>query len=999
MYGSDAQFQEPSEGAGGQDASGMPEQQEAQQQPQQDIIPESIIEARRSAQSQAPRRNMQRLIMIIGIIVVVAVVAGFTALNRTATPTAQTSSSTIIQSNLAQISGCGSISKPGRYYLSGTIKTGISTGSCINITSNNVALVCNQDRIIGSGPFVGTPPFTYGVAVNGRSNVSISSCPIMNFSYGIYSLGSANLSVTNDNVSLNYVSDIYLNGTTDSKVSNNYLSKASGTHGAIFLTNGSIGNRITNNTVQYNRFVGIGVNSSFNQYIDNFVNGTPISFSCSVQNGYPASSTASGNICYNNTGCGFLSCRSNNIPANLSTLKLSGTISSCGSITRPGTYSMSGSISMAAYSNITNPQNLRYNVTCISIRASNVQLNCMNHSITNATFAVSTIGRSNVTLNNCRIGRSNTALLVRSSTQVKVFNSILQNNTYGLILNGSNINFINNLSAYNNRYGIYLHNASSDTFTRFNASFNGYGLYLNASLGDVFNSGTAVNNSISDVYATADSSKGSYSIMQGTTCGSTNAAWATCRLHIQSSSGFTPIYSCQPIDRPGVYELNGTIVNGTPNCLNIESSNVTLNCLGYTVVSASTFTQGAAIYLNGENNVTIENCETIGFSGGVNASNGSKIIMQSLNVSAPVYGYMLNKLRNSFLIQSVAIGTSNESFDIKGVTGSGIEDDMVAHGSGQNVGYLFNNSRNNNIVGDSDSHDYIGMQFVGQSTNNTVQSNIMDTSVLYDYECSAANNGVNFENGGINTGVTKNGCKWLAAIPTVVTAPLQCQAAFQPSYLNMVSDAQYPFNNRCFTVYGNFTTINCEGHTVISTSGGTFAYFSNATGGIIENCVLKGFNNPIVSTGSGISIINDTISDQNATTTAIAVSYSSGGTYGATISDNNVTAIYGGISISNSSAATLKNNVVYGASTAYSLSNVTSSTVTGNLAGSSTAIGISSLKSSSDIFSNNNFTSSYIGMECMSGSTSKSSNLDNGGNVCSSVSSCAWVSKSSVSCP
>ncbi|MDE1869205.1 MAG: right-handed parallel beta-helix repeat-containing protein [Candidatus Micrarchaeota archaeon] len=994
MYGSDAQSQEPSNGSG-------PDMGE-QQQPQQGIIPESIITARQNAQAQAPQKGLQKIIIIAGIIIVIAVVAGFSFFGKGGQQTQISSTTTIAQTNFAQISNCGTISSPGRYYLAGNIKTGISSGACINITTNNVALVCNQDKIIGSGPFVGVPPFTYGVKVSGQTNVTISTCPILNFSYGVYSISSSNLSIANDNVSLNYISDIYLNNTRSSKISNNYVSKASGTQGAIFVTNNSVGNRIMNNTVQYNRYNGINVNASYNLYSDNFVNGTPTSFYCSVPNSFPGSSSAAGNICYNSTGCGFLNCRSNNIPANISKLRLSSQISTCGAIIRPGSYSLTSSISMSKYSNTSNQQTLKYNVTCIAVRASNVTLNCMNYAITNASFAISAIGRNNVTINNCRVNNANTAIMVKGSTQVKVANATLQNSTYGLLLNSSNVNFANNLQSYNNKYGIYLRNSSSDTFNRFNSSKNQYGIFVNKSLGEVFNTGTAVNNSATDVYATADSAGNSYSIMQSTTCGVTNAAWATCALHSQVTSQFYPVYACGPLNKAGAYQLNSSIVNASSNCIDIRASNITLNCQGHYIVAAGTSTQGAGFYLNGVSNVTITNCGVTGFGSSFNASNGARITFQNDNASSFHYGFKLSSLTNSVLITGTVTNTWNASIYSNNVMDSQILNNNVSQSNGKNVGYIFINSSNNNIENNKDTTDYAGVSFVGASTNNTVSNNIMYSSQTYDYQCGPGTNGLNSENGGVNYGSNKNGCLWLAVIPNgALVPPLQCQSSFSPNYINLVSDAVYGFGNRCFSIYNGSTTINCQGHTVISNSGGTFAYVLNASQVTIENCALKGFNYPIVAVNAGVSVLNNTISDTNATTTAISIMNSGGqgGTYSSKITLNNVTAVNTGIGILNSTNGALKNNMVNGASTAYKLSNVTSFAITGNRAAKSTAIGLYMTKSTLNQFQNNNFTTSYIGMECLSTSTPSGSNYDQGGNICGSSSSCAWVSSSANTCP
>ena len=58
---------------------------------------------------------------------------------------------------------------------------------------------------------------------------------------------------------------------------------------------------------------------------------------------------------------------------------------------------------------------------------------------------------------------------------------------------------------------------------------------------------------------------------------------------------------------------------------------------------------------------------------------------------------------------------------------------------------------------------------------------------------------------------------------------------------------------------GNGTIINCNGHTVYASHGGTFASVINASGVTVENCYLSNFTTAIYSSAPYATVINDTV--------------------------------------------------------------------------------------------------------------------------------------------
>jgi parallel beta-helix repeat protein len=209
---------------------------------------------------------------VIIVLILVIGAAGFLYFKSSilkAPTTSIPTTSTAIQSSVGAINGCQVISSAGEYFVPSDIKTGIISGSCINVTTSNVSVICDSSKIVGSGPFEGIPPFTYAISINGQSNVTVSGCDLTNFSYGIFATASKNLVIKNNNLSVNYMADIYLNNTRNSTIQNNYLSMSSSTQGSLFLTNGSTGVKVLNNTIQYDQYYGINVNSSDDTFQNN----------------------------------------------------------------------------------------------------------------------------------------------------------------------------------------------------------------------------------------------------------------------------------------------------------------------------------------------------------------------------------------------------------------------------------------------------------------------------------------------------------------------------------------------------------------------------------------------------------------------------------------------------------------------------------------------------------------------------------------------------------
>ncbi|MGC9190776.1 MAG: right-handed parallel beta-helix repeat-containing protein [Candidatus Micrarchaeia archaeon] len=930
-------------------------------------------------------RNNSNLIKAIIAIVIIAIAAFviFSSAPKVKAPSSTTATTTIIQQNLSAMTSCHVINSPGSYYITANIKDSNESGACISIDSSNVNLVCNGNKIIGSGPYVDVPPFSYGIEIDSRHNVTINGCFVNSFSYGAYVVNSTDVNILNSNITSNFVNNIYFNNTSFSSIRGDYAGSSAGPTGSIYIGNNSYENKILNNTILFNRFYGIYINSRNNTISNNYINGTPQSFYCVGSSGFSNSNFARGNVCFNNTGCGFVTCKGINTPTNLTQIRLGRNIASCGAIVSPGSYRMEASLNMNNYINSSSPFVIQYGIPCISIMASGVSLDCNGHSISNATFAgISAKGVSNISISNCSINHSSFGILLSNVSHSSIYNVSASKSTVAFAIENSSLSQFSNIRAYDSGYGIYLKGSSANLFNNFNASFNNVGIYVSTSLGNSFNGGLANNNTKLDVYASLDSANSTYNLMQNTRCTFTNAQWATCPQRISPNLVYKPVVACMNIKTPGNYTMLNNIQTQSGRCIVIASSNVHLNCNNMQI--SGPFGSGIGIQLGKVNNVTINNCDIQGFNDSIYAKGSNSISILGFSSSQATYGLNLQNVSNSYIAGGTIIGPKGAGILLNDSFNNTVRFQTI---SGGKIGILLINSSLNGIYSNNGSINYIGLELNGLSFNNTIQNNTMESNSYSDYACYGPS-AANAEYGGINYGTKKIGCLWLAASP-IGNIDVACTSFNQPSQYSITHDGIYPYGYRCFGVYANNTAIDCYGHTIIATSGGTFAYFKNAQNAVVEDCVLKGFTSPIVAYNSSVSVINDTIISNTSSSTAINVTRSQN----PVIEYNNVTS-YIGISVSGSSGGKIQNNVVGNAAIAYMLRNSSQFNIKGNTALQTSTVAMQLLNSTFNTFQNNNFYS-LGGIQCTYSSTGKQSNTDLGGNICEANQNCNWVTSQS----
>lgn len=942
---------------------------------------------------QPPQKRRSRRGLIIGIVLAVIVIGLIAGVGlgfiKVFTTTTTLSTTTVPKQNFTTIKGCINVNKPGLYYLTNNVSTSIRSGACINVTSSNVRLIGNGNGLIGSGPYVAVPPFTYGIRLNNVKNVSVSGIIINYFSYGVYLYNASNSSVTNTTALKETMAAVYLNSSSKNLIANSSLGGTSSSQGAVSLVGGR-GNRIMSDTVKGNAYYGIVVNSTNNTFSGDKLVNNLVDFACDLNSSLRTANRFGSTACAVNQNCNFAQCSQTNTPSNLSAIRLSGrNINGCGTVYQSGIYTLSNSIDVLKYLNMSNP--LSKNEACINIRAPNVKLNCNGNSINNAGYAVSAVNLFNITINNCNIVNASYGVYLKSDFYAQVLNGTISRSTYGIYLKNTSTAFLTNTLTTNNTYGIYVETGNALTLSGFNTTKNVYGAYINSTVGSSISGGSLLSNSKSDLYCSTSSYNSSRIVFKGSACGSSDCAWAaSCTTHTLPALPVFKIGSCYNVTIPGSYMLN-TSLYGSNRCINIATSNVSFNCNFFSIIG--NLTTGNAIYISKQKNVQVSNCNIQRFKTGILVQNSSYVTLNNNNGTSLGIGIsMSNSSFSTVTNNRVLRATMGNGFVFSNVLRSVISYNTGMAGINGSSGFTFNRS-SSDIVSFNNATSNIrnGFNFLNSNSNN-VFNNTAALNSNYDYSCSLLSSGLYAENGGgVNAGNTKNNCIWLVeqnpyAVPV-------CPSIGVGSTVLLTNDFDYPYGHTCISVYrtnvtsGNYSLINCNYHTIYAGSGGIFARVINATGVIVQNCYLKNFTNAISDSGQYFSALNNTIGGSNASILVL-------NTKGPTIRNNNIMNSRYGVFAQSSSLGTIMNNNITNTSIGMEFTGGGQYLILNNTARNG-MIGGYIINSTMNQFQNNRMVNmSTFGFACtLSASNTTSQNIDKGGNYCAgSNSKCRWLS-------
>ena len=957
--------------------------------------------------SKIRSRRKVKLIAVAVAVIAIAIAAYYLAFLNKGHP-GPVATTTVPATQVFKISSCAVITSPGTYFITGTINTGISSGSCIDIKSSDVRLVGNGNKIDGSGPYVLTPPYTYGIRLDGVTNVTVTGVDVSKFSFDIYFNRSTESSVTNSSAMNGTVSGIYLSSSANNLIAGDNISGIASNLGGISLQGGG-SDRILKDNIQGNAFYGVVVNSTGNRFSGDSFIGNPVDLVCSGSAGFRSSNNFTSSKCSINRFCNFAQCSNVNIPTNISTVTLSKQVSQCGSITSPGTYAVQENLNLGDYLNLSAPSSKT--AACINIAAPDVKLDCHGNSIRNSGYGINippeSSGLYNITVSDCVLSNDTIGINAARVFQFNVTGITLSGSVTGILLNNVTTGAISNSVLTGSKYGIYINATTGMTFSSLSVSNNTYGIYSSSGGSNIYRQDRLENNANQDLYCNVGTYKAQSNLFSGNTCGVSDCGWAACSVRAPPPISVLPVTSCETILKPGNYSLTGNVNKQGGNCFVIAANNVDFSCNNYLIINTGS---GSAFMGDGVSNDTISGCNIQNFGLGMNFTNTAYLSINGINVNASatglsIYNAIYAKFSGIRVLDPVAAGFAFNSLDNSTVTGTSVN--ATVDGK---VGYSFNNSSgdailSNNAIG-SGGH---GFSFVN-SINNRISNNTASDNAKGDYYCSADSSGLYAQQGGVNNGVSKVDCRWLVEIPPVQLQS-QCMAISGTTLVSMSSDIYYPYGQTCYTVYNtqgrtlnrtsntitvtatssaNGTVINCNGHTIFASKGGTFVRDINASNVRIENCYIKNFTTPIISGGSYTEIINNTVGSANASITLSNAKY-------ATVANNRVENASYGVYAQGSTFGSIRNNTF--ADVNVSLSIIGGSNMAVNMTNATGgAVGMYMIGADQAIIGNNRFSGfSKEGILCSGGSVNVSSgNLDTGGNACLGpvATNCKWMTAS-----
>lgn len=969
-----------------------------QRPPIQSFIPgqqaEGAEEATGGAQVSAPKKR-GKMWLYGGVILIILIAIGLLLAGNRAphavTTTTSIITTTITQPPMAEIQNCTTITKPGVYYLTKSITVAISKGACIYVNSSNVKIIGNYNKISGNGPYVGVPPFTYGIKVSNAKNVTIDSIALTQFSFGIYFYNVENSTISNSNVTKNTISNIYLDNSYFNKIKSTTAAFSSSTYGGIYIE-GGWGNLFLNDNIYGNAYYGFAVNSTGNRFINDTLTNNPEDFVCYKNAGFSSSNLFSNVKCNNNLGCNFAWCSQSNKELNMSQIALSENITGCGSINAPGTYTLAANISATNYFNMSNPASKQ--MACISINSPSVVLNCNGYTIKDAGYALKLSGNYNDTIKNCVLQNNTVGLYLNNSFYPEISNMTFINNRYGLYMNNMNSGYAYNIKGSGNDYGLFINNSNSFTLSNFNFSNNKYGLFANTGGSNIYNNGVLQGNRYGDVYCTALSYNKSPSMFVGVSCGLTDCNWATCAKRTLPPISLYPLNNCTAITIPGNYTLTSNI-KATPNCFTIKVSNVSLSCNNYYIVGTGS---GSAFLLSNVSNIYISGCKLSNFGSGFTIRNSSYITIKDSNIKNVGYGIDVYNLTYGKILNNNVTTFYNTGFRFEKTSSSIITMNNATNGINNANGFVIGNSTNN-ILGLNNAVQNAGYGFLIYNSNKNNIFNNTAYSNNIDYYCSPYSSGIYAELNGVNFGGTKYNCHWLVELNSQSPSltPLSISTS---STIILTQDILYTYGATLYNIYNtkqssaNNTVINCNYHTVLATNGGVFANIANSSNVKIENCYIKNFTYGIRSYGSYLNAINNTITDSNVGISVSNAAYPK-------ITNNTILNTSYGMLFVNTNYGTINKNYIANSNISIELGGGLGYQITGNKAYYGN-IGLYIINSTTNILQNNIFANmARYGITCTGIATNSSISLnkDYGNNVCSSNYGCYWMSSSPLCKP
>ncbi len=814
-------------------------------------------------------KNVTVIVLGVAIILIAVGLAYFfliknnntTVFTTTIISNGTNSSSSVVTTVISQQSGttinsCTAITSPGIYSFEGNITTTKQSGDCIEILSSNVRINGNNYHLRGNGPYVNVPPYTYGIFISKVANVTISNLNVSRFSYSIYLNNTSASTINGVKISNSTLSDLVLSDAFNNNIENNIIYGSQSRSGGINVQNGGNNNFISTTFIN-NAYYGLSLNSSGNSFKQDIFIENPTDMICASNANLRNSNNFFSSSCQTNDYCNFAQC-TNNLIYDIENINLGKNINSCGSISSFGTYNLSSNLNLEDYVNAS-----FVSYPCININSPNVRLNCNGKTISNADYGILISNKYNTTLNDCNFENDTYGVFVNDSINTYLNNLNAKNGRVGIYIQNSTAGALSNSTEMNNNIGVYENSTTGFEFKNNTILNNVYGIYFDNGQSNVFNLLKTEGNSGADLYCPANSYNNSnIGSASNISCGTTDCQWLSsqCSTLLPPPLAQIPVFKCGTISISGSYELYDNVTSQN-TCFTIAAPNIIFDCNGKQIIGNN---QGYGIIDNGKYNVSMKSCNIQNYKYGIYADNANEINTQNTSITGVYYGATYSNISYGSIGNTKVISFVDSGINVSDGSRLNVNGDTADQGLYGSSGFVFNKINESIISKNTGLHnpDY-GLTFIN-STNNLVNNNTALNNGIFDYYCAGNSAGFYSNKIGIDNGISKSGCSWIVAINP--SSNLECLSFASPGIITFESDMVYSYGNTCYTISDKNSTnsdgsvIDCNGHTIYSTSGGTFANV-NASDITIKNCYLDNFNTAIISNGKGLSIYNTTITN------------------------------------------------------------------------------------------------------------------------------------------
>ncbi len=697
----------------------------------------------------------------------------------------------------------------------------------------------------------------------GSNDITIHNCTISNFDTGVYIYGSQRTIVFNNTFApgtdANEYYGITLTNGDNSTITNNTFT------GDFTSYAMSVGSTSTDNNISQNQFLGSdGISDSGNNNlcvnsVGNFYNATVAVAAGSVGDQVPAHDcgpTPNGTV-YVNQSAGAVSFTWGGASAVYPDL-------------RTAVYNTWNGTNNTIY--LLEDHNTSYSQggRAVHFMRSGLDINCLGHTYSDADatsdiYGFTTHSKSNIDIYNCVIYNFNSALLLSSGTNYRIYNnSFVSGGEYGGIYLSNADNSIITNNTFSEDYtvdAIDLDSNSANNNVSQNQFWGGEGIDDRGSnnsicvngIGNFYNASVA----LAYVYPIdcGPTPNGAVYVNQSAT---TSFTWnGTSAIYPDLR---TAVYNTWNGANNTVYFLgnHSTSYSQSSRAVHFVRNNITVNCRGYTYSDPTASSAISGFDTNGFNETIITNCTISNFDEGIIINNGDRLIIANNLFEAG------GENEGIYFFDGDFINITNNTF-----TGDYVNFAIDSDNSGPNNTNIWQNQflGNEGIGTPIGANDYFCVNGIGNYYNSTVAIAQVPTA-----DCGPT------PNSNVSTNSSLSASSWSFSTSAIANPVYK---NLQEAYYNLQENRtlflleNYSTTSTTQTIR-NGTTLDCQNKRINSTADAI--NINGEVGTTVSNCVITTTGNGIegitlTSSATGNTIVNTRINTTG--TTAYGVTFTS----------------------------------------------------------------------------------------------------------------------------